>query len=272
MSNRIGLSFCAVSSLALLLAAAPACLAQSSNLAGEHGFGPGFEGRGFHGFGMRAPVTGAPYSALRTTTIVKTLADGSTITHVIQVKEARDSSGRTYAETLPSAQAGEGPGRSFVRVFDPVNRVSISWSANTRQATLVHLPELGQASNPREPAEDAAGVQRFRDSNQAVTKESLGSKTINGLVAEGTRTTRVIPAGAHGNSEALTITHEEWVSPDLKVEVERVETDPRFGTTTVEVTNLSREEPSAALFQTPAGYRVKEMTISGRRGGFEAAP
>jgi hypothetical protein len=40
----------------------------------------------------------------------------------------------------------------------------------------------------------------------------------------------------------------------------RVDTDPRFGTTTTELTNISREEPSAALFQAPAGFTVKERT------------
>ena len=180
-------------------------------------------------------------------------------------------------ETLPSPQAGAGPARSFVRVFDPANREAISWSASSKQATIVHLPEPGQFASVRgagtyAAAPDAAGVGRFRSNNQGATTESLGSKTINGLVAEGTRTTRVIPAGAHGNSEALTITHDSWVSGDLKLEVERVDTDPRFGTTTVEVTNISREEPNAALFQAPAGFQVREMTMGARHGGFESAP
>jgi hypothetical protein len=270
MSILMGRSVCGVASLALLLAATPALLAQTPSLAVDHGFGRGFEDGGFHGFGMRAPVTGAPYSALRTTTRVQTLANGSTITHVSQVKEARDSSGRTYMETLPGTQAGEGPERSFVHVFDPVSRESISWSANSKQATIVHLPEPGQFANAHGAA-DAADGGRFRGNSQGVTTQSLGSKTINGLVAEGTRITRVIPAGAHGNSEALTVTHESWVSSDLKLELERVDTDPRSGTKTVEVTNISREEPSAALFQAPAGFQVKETTIGARRN-FETAP
>jgi hypothetical protein len=263
---------CGVASLSFALAATVAVTAQAPGVGVEHGFGPGFAGSEFHGFGMRTPVTGAPYSAIRTTTSVQTLANGSTITHTNQVKEARDSSGRTYMETLPEAAATGGAARSFVRVFDPVSHESISWSANTKQATIVHLPEPGQFAGPRGLAGgDAARAERFAENNQAVTKETLGSKTINGIVVEGTRTTRVIPAGVHGNSEALTITHDSWVSPDMKLEIERVDTDPRFGTTTVEVTNVSRDEPSAALFQAPAGYQVKEMTMGGRRGGLEAA-
>jgi hypothetical protein len=250
--------------------------AQAADVGVERGAGPGitagFDGGGFHGFGMRAPVTGAPYSAIRTTTRVETLANGSTITHTSQVKEARDSSGKTYLESLPSATEG-GQAHSFVRVFDPVNRVSISWSSNSKQANLVHLPEPGQFAGPRGMAAgENGGSARFRGNSDAVTTESLGSKTINGIVADGARVTRVIPAGKMGNSEALTITHDTWVAQDLKLEVERVDTDPRFGTTTVEVTNLSREEPSPALFQAPAGFAVKEMTMGAHRGGFESAP
>jgi hypothetical protein len=281
MNMRIARFVPGLAGLALVLYAAPALTAQAANVAAEHGawqggtgqgIAAGFDRGGIHGFGMRAPVTGAPYSAIRTTTRVETLANGSTITHASQVKEARDSNGRTYIASLPSSAEGA-QAHSFVRVFDPVNRVAISWSSNAKQATLVHLPEPGQFAGARGMAAgENAGPVRFRGNSDAVTTESLGSKTINGVVADGTRVTRVIAAGKMGNSEALTITHDTWVSQDLKLEVERVDTDPRFGTTTVEVTNLSREEPSAALFQAPAGFAVKEATMGARLGGFEAAP
>jgi hypothetical protein len=292
MSMKMTISRFVFGLAALALGAAEMLTAQAPNIAVEHGTGPGitagagpgmaegFDGGESHGFGMRALVTGAPYSAVRTTTRVETLANGSTITHTSQVKEARDSSGRTYLESLPSTEEG-GQAQSFVRVIDPVNRVSISWSSNAKQATLVHLPEPGQFAGARGMAAGAnAGANerpaRLRGNSDGVTTESLGSKTINVVVADGTRVTRVIPAGKMGNSEALTITHDTWVSQDLKLEVERVDTDPRFGTTTVEVTNLSREEPSPALFQAPAGFAVKELSAGARRGGgfggFEAAP
>jgi hypothetical protein len=260
----------------LVMLAGPILTAQTPSIVADQPIGPRFEGGASGGFGAHTPVTGAPYSALRTTTRLQTLANGSTITHTNQVKLARDSSGRTYTEELPSAtETGRGPARSFVRVFDPVSRTATSWSSNSKQATVVHFPEEGQFRGSRGPAAagDTAGVGRFRGgNNQAANVESLGSKTINGIVVQGTRTTRVIPAGQNGNSEPLTITHETWYSSDLKLEVQRTDTDPRFGTITVEVTNIDRSEPSAALFQAPANLTVKELTPGQRRGGFEAAP
>lgn len=262
--------------LASVLAVGAMLQAQNPSIAvgGEHPVGAGFEGGGRFGSGFHgAPITGAPYSAVRTTTHVQALANGSTVTHTSQVQEARDSSGRTYVASLPGATQGSGETHLFVRVFDPVNRESISWSLNSKQATVMHLPEASQMHGARGPqGGEAAGAGRFHRNGEAPTVEQLGSKTINGVVSEGTRTTRVIPAGAQGNSEALTITHETWVSQDLKIEVERVDTDPRFGTTTMEVTNLSRAEPNAALFQAPAGYTVKETTMGQGRRGFTAAP
>ena len=179
---------CSVASLVLALGAAPVLVAQAPRVGIGPGAGPGpragFEG-GLHGFGARTPVTGAPYSALRTTTHVETLANGSTVTHTSQVKEARDSNGKTYVETVPNATERGGAAHSFVRVFDPVNRETISWSANSKQATIVHLPEPGQFAGRRgQGAAGPAGTGRFRGNNQAAT-ESLGSKTMNGIVVDG---------------------------------------------------------------------------------------
>jgi hypothetical protein len=260
----LGKSLWGVAGLALALSALPATLAQG------RGFGPG--GGRFGDFRMGPPVTGAPYSATMTITRVQKLADGTTITHTSVIKEARDSSGRLYRETLP-----ESPGHSFTSysVFDPVGRVSIRWSSDSKQASLMHLPDPSQLSgsnwgrgpHPEDRVEpDGAGPgPRFHGSLQPATTESLGSKTMNGLVADGTRTTRIIPAGTEGNDQPITITHETWVSSDLKIAVMRTDSDPRFGTTTMELSNVSRAEPAASLFQAPAGYAVQEHT-PGQRG------
>lgn len=270
--SKCGFLF-AVAGLALAVSAAPALNAQ-------RGFGGGF-GRGggfgeFHG----QVTTGAPFSATRTITHTQTLTDGTTITHTETIKEARDSEGRTYTERLPQSQAGgEGPlGRSFVRVFDPLSHTSTTWSTTSKQATVLHLPDpsqfQGQFHGPRGPeGAEAGGPMRGHGNLPAPTVENLGSKTINGVVAEGTRTTRVIPAGAQGNDKPLTVTHESWVSSDLKAEVMRVDTDPRNGTTTMQLTGISRDEPSAALFHAPAGFAVNERTVGGPNGrGFEPEP
>jgi hypothetical protein len=262
---------CAVAGLALAVTAMPALHAQ-------RGFGEGFgRGEGFGGFHGQV-TTGAPFSATRTITHTQTLTDGTTITHTEVIKEARDSQGRIFTQTLPSATGGSsggpGPRHNMVRIFDPVSRTAITYSPESKQANVLHLPEAGQFHGQRGPeGAMAEGLMRGHGNLPAPTTESLGSKTINGITADGTRTTRVIPAGAQGNDKPITITHESWVSSDLKIEVMRVDTDPRNGTTTMELTGISRDEPAAALFQAPAGFTVNERTVGAPNGrGFEPGP
>jgi TonB family protein len=90
------------------------------------------------------------------------------------------------------------------------------------------------------------------------TKESLGTQSIEGVQAEGTRTTTTIPAGAIGNERAIQITSERWYSPELQMVVMTRHSDPRFGETTYRLTNINRAEPDRSLFEVPSGYTVKE--------------
>ena len=265
--NKCGV-LCAVAGFALAVAMTPGLHAQRM-FGGDFGRGEGFGG--FHG----QVTTGAPFSATRTITRTQTLADGTTVTHTEVIKEARDSQGRVFTQMLPSPTGPAGFESPMVRIFDPVSRTAITYRPDSKQANVLHLPDPSQFRGPRGADGDEPGARFRRNGNlPAPTTESLGSKTINGVVADGTRTTRVIPAGAQGNDKPITITHETWTSTDLKVAVMRVDNDPRMGTTTMELTGISRDEPAASLFQTPAGYTVNERSVGGRNGrlGLEPEP
>ena len=99
-----------------------------------------------------------------------------------------------------------------------------------------------------------------------MVKEDLGTQTMNGVAAAGTRVTRTIAAGVIGNAQPIQIVRETWVSSDLKVPVMVKTTDPRFGTTVTQLTGITRSEPAATLFQTPADYTVRQGR-GGRMGG-----
>ncbi len=49
-------------------------------------------------------------------------------------------------------------------------------------------------------------------------------------------------------------------------------TDPRFGTTTTQLINITRSEPDPSLFQTPADYTVTKGRGPGMRGQQGQAP
>ena len=96
-------------------------------------------------------------------------------------------------------------------------------------------------------------------SGEAPVTESLGTRTIEGVECEGTRTTVTIPAGQIGNEQPIVITSERWYSHKLQTEVLSTRHDPRMGDTTFKLVNLSQAEPPASLFQVPPDYTVTVM-------------
>lgn len=209
------------------------------------------------GPGSRTPVTGAPYSAVQTTQSLQTLADGNQISKQDQAKVYRDGQGRVRIE-----RAGSGAGASAVTaIFDPVAGLS----------HILHPASMTAITNPvhlRDSAETAGATPRhgrWSDTSQTQTQD-LGIQTISGLSATGTRTTRTIPAGEFGNQHPILIVREAWVSTDLKVPVLIKTSDPRFGTTIMQLTNIVRTEPEASLFQVPSGYTVTSGPSRMQRG------
>lgn len=89
-------------------------------------------------------------------------------------------------------------------------------------------------------------------------KEELGKQTIEGVEAEGTRTTITIPAGEIGNERPIEIVSERWYSPELQLIVMSRHSDPRTGETTYKLTNINRAEPAKSLFEVPPGYTLTD--------------
>ncbi len=89
-----------------------------------------------------------------------------------------------------------------------------------------------------------------------LTVEDLGTQVINGVQAQGARVTNTIPVGAIGNNRELKVVSERWESKDLGVQVKTVNTDPRFGTTTYDLTNIIQGPPDPSLFRVPSDYAV----------------
>jgi hypothetical protein len=89
-------------------------------------------------------------------------------------------------------------------------------------------------------------------------EESLGSRNIEGVEAKGTRSTWVIPAGEVGNEREMSVVSERWYSEQLKTFVMTRHSDPRFGETTLKLTNVRLSEPPASMFEVPADFTMQE--------------
>jgi len=215
-------------------------------------------------------VTGAPYSATVTTESSQTLADGTHITRKTSGSTYRDSEGRTRTEqTLGAvgtfAATGDAPKRTFIH--DPVAGVQYVLDASAKTATKMKAhtrPSLGV--NKRPSTDSAPNVVKDRPD---VKTESLGTQTIEGVQAEGTRRTFTIPAGRFGNDQPIQIVSETWYSPDLQTVILSKHSDPRMGEHTYKLTNINRSEPAKALFEVPADFTVTERSFGrgpGMRG------
>lgn len=108
-------------------------------------------------------------------------------------------------------------------------------------------------------------ILRSKANNANEVKQDLGKQNIEGVEAEGTRTTITIPAGEIGNERAIEIVSERWYSPELQVVVMTRHSDPRFGETTYKLTNINRTEPARSLFEVPSDYTIKEGAPFGPR-------
>jgi hypothetical protein len=234
-------------------------------------------------------VKNAPYSADVLIESSQTLADGNRINQRSTGRVYRDSEGRVRREedrsngTVAISIVDPVAGESYS--LDPDNR--IAWKTPTaaseaimKKAEMIRKEEearqrtgstepgkhsVDQDQMKREAERAAAVVAGGRVERGAAVEEHqqgpLERKTLEGVAVTGRRSTTTIKAGAIGNDLPITITSEEWTSPDLSVLVMTRRNDPRMGDSSYRLTNIVRAEPDSALFQVPADYSVRETGI-----------
>ena len=243
-------------------------------------------------------VTGAPYSAQVTSEFQQTLSDGNKVERKTATMVYRDGQGRTRREqTLPAigpySASAEAPRAIFINdpvagvsyVLDPARKIARKMTRPASRLRPGPGPGMPPAGNPPQwnsaesnPSPSGPGMPQgstFRQRNPArpnaggpdanVTTESLGNQNIEGLLVQGTRVTRAIPAGTIGNQQPIRIASERWYSPELKLNLLVKNSDPMRGSNTTSLANIRRDEPAATLFQVPAEYTVQERNPRGMR-------
>jgi hypothetical protein len=242
------------------------------------GFGPmGGRGMGMFGVGPQALVTGAPYSAVEVVQTVEPLADGNRITTQRQTGVFRDSQGRIRTEETitPPASSGKQP-YTVATILDFVGgyRYVLDSSTMTAFQSPLRAPSgapMVRGNTPRgntPRGNDLPQENMARRNSPQIVSTNLSPQSVNGVLAAGTQHTETIPAGAIGNAQAILVSRTVWMSNELKVPVQIKSSDPRFGTTSMELTNIVQAEPSATLFLVPAGYTMKTGDRGpGRPGG-----
>lgn len=195
-------------------------------------------------------VPGAPYSAVQEFEESQTLKDGTRIVNRRVSKVYRDFQGRIRLELFMGREVPEEP--NIIEILDPVLGVHYTLFVKTRLAKRTPMPKV-----ELEPAQVARPANRPSLLPPTPEREPLGTQMIEGFLTEGVRTTHTLPAGALGNDQPMTTVTETWYSDELKPVLLTKRSDPRSDTVN-RLTQISRVEPSAALFEVPPDYTIEE--------------
>src|SRR5262249_2177447 len=131
--------------------------------------------------------------------------------------QPRAAGGPPSSNRVTTAQGG-GRGGSMESADGPV--------------TLDVQKTIIQAMKEASPGTPGPGTIGFQRTRIAPVKTSLGTQTIEGVQAEGTKLTMTIPAGQIGNEQPIVTESESWYSPELQAVVMTRTSDPRMGVTT----------------------------------------
>jgi hypothetical protein len=214
---------------------------------------------------VRAPVVNAPFSS-EATTVWQPPASSGLASLRATARYYRDSAGRVRVE------------QSFVGHGARAQHIILAPGADSSTAYVLD-PAARTVSTPvpRGLAQMMVGdggfnqfvllksMRRFLvffvapDNVESVSgpgEESLGQSSIAGIQVRGTRFVTRVPGFGNGRAE-------RWVSPELKVVVYSRSEDTRFGILEYQLTNISRSDPQAELFEVPQQYAVKPFEYPG---------
>ena len=240
----------------------------------------------------RQVVTGKPFSATEERHSLQILGDGTRIETNETNRLFRDDEGRTRIERSNGTILLFDPVEGFTAELNPATRVAVSLSRPVPRAPGEPLESLQLAKVQAEAADrvaagrggrggsggrgrGAAGgsgdfgrVLTFSGANLTLRFPSeyganfittvIPAQTIDGVMAQGTRTTETIAVGKIGNDRPITVVNERWFSNDLQMLVKSSSSDPRFGDTTYQLIDIGRSTPAAWLFQIPADYTIRK--------------
>lgn len=241
---------------------------------------------GFPGVSVpAAQITGAPFSGVRETEHTQTLTDGTHISQKMMVQKVwRDTDGRMRTERPMGPNALEGT-PVVVEITDPV--AGYRYTLDT-QGKIAHRVAIAQrlVAPPLQPGRNQSRTGPARQGNFSASlpdgvstatfsgggivsysgaaarprvqsqHESLGTKTIDGVLVEGTRSTHTTPEGAQGNDRPISTVIETWYSSELREMIESTSSDPRSGENITRLTNIDRNNPDPSLFQVPDDYEI----------------
>ncbi len=215
------------------------------------------------GFGNQV-VKGKPFSATEERHSLQVLGDGTRIENGQTNRLYRDAEGRTRVEEMNGVVSIYDPTTGTRVQLDPATKTaSKGGSSGFYYATGGANGAIALTTTPYGSAVRTTSTFAGNPANMqgvmSETTENLGAQTVNGVPAQGVRTSMIIPKGQIGNNKDIKVMTERWSSNELQMLVKSVNSDPRFGETTYQLSKITQGAPDAALFQVPADYTVTDQ-------------
>ena len=197
------------------------------------------------------PIPNAPFSGVVRVERAFVQPDGSVANLKSMRDISRDSRGRIHneARAMVPVSSTETPRVTRIHLYDPQTRISTTLDPKKRTfrtRTLNHPPATVPPSARYGSPSDNGLPQ-----NEFTKEEDLGVNEMQGLPVHGVREVQTIPR----ENKEIVITDEYWYSQDLRINMMIKHDDPREGTVTLTVTQVTRTEPDAALFEIPEGFK-----------------
>jgi len=197
------------------------------------------------------PIPNVPFSGVVNIERTMVHKDGS-VTRFKSTREvARDTRGRIHNELralIPSSST-DSPPLLHIHLYDPQARISTEIDVQKR---IFRTRTLNHPPSTEPPSIRFAAPDGNAPPNEFTKQEDLGIREIDGVPAHGIRETQTVTDENDGKE--VVITDEYWYSQDLRVNLMIKHSDPRRGTTTLTVGQITRTEPDPALFEVPEGY------------------
>jgi hypothetical protein len=213
------------------------------------------------GFGGKL-VTGKPILANIKIVRTENLAGGNMISNTTTGTYARGSDGSTYRDvkfTAIGPWAGSGKAQEFTYIRNVAK--GTQYIVNVPKGTYQAFPIRQHGSSHPEKKDQPNGPD---SANEVVTDNPNATytdpATNTSYPVDDRKVTRTIPAGAIGNTMPIVITNERLYSAALDLLLEETHTDPRFGTTTYQLSNIA-QSPAASLF-------LPDTSFTQVQGGF----
>jgi hypothetical protein len=216
------------------------------------------------GITIMDPVANVSYSLNPKTMTATKSTMGRTVLAFTMGRAAGESSDMAYIITSGSAGSAElvakqeAEAKAQALMGPSLDKLKAELAASQETMIVNGNPANAQTTAALKEQLDIAVARVSKTTENSIKLESLGQQVMQGLTAEGTRSTTTIETGAIGNDRPIQIVLERWYSPELQTTIMTKRTDPRTGEETFHLNNVRRGEPGADLFMVPPGYQLPE--------------